>query len=98
MPHPDSWFIEWLAAQSLLSRDIIVEYQRKRDLAVSNRASFDAPMPTLGGLLEQDGLLTKAQREAGEKEAARRQGDFAAWRSRTMEEQERKRRPPSGPG
>ena len=94
MPHPDSWFIQWLGEQKLLTRDLVVEYQRKLEEALRDLQSFDAPIPTLGGLLERDGHLTREQREAGEREAGRRRGEFANWRSKTLSEQQR--RPPPG--
>jgi hypothetical protein len=95
MPHPDSWFIEWLGQHNLLNREIVAEYQKKRDAALQDHPLLDPNRPTLGGLLERDGLLTKEQREAGEREAGRRQGEFAAWRSQTLASQERRR--PPGP-
>lgn len=94
MPHPDSWLIDWLVGQKLLTREIIAEYQRKLDLALRDHPFSNPDRPTLGGLLEQGGHLTKAQREAGEKEAARRRGEFANWRSQTLRDQARR---PPGP-
>ncbi len=95
MPHPDTWFTTWLGEQGLLNAEIIAAYQKKRDEALQNHPFNDPNWPTLGGLLERDGLLTKEQREAGEREAGRREGEFRNWRSQTLQDQNR--RPPSGP-
>jgi hypothetical protein len=93
VPDPDSWFIDWLGEQKLLNREIIVAYQKKLDEALRNHPILNPGRPTLAGLMERDGLLTKEQRESGEKEAARRRGEFMSWRVQAMEQQEQRRRP-----
>jgi hypothetical protein len=93
VPHPDTWFIKWLGEQKLLSHEILTAYQKKVAEELSNRPLLDPDPPTLGGLLERDGLLTKEQRETGEREAGLRRGQFMAWRSQALRDQER--RPPN---
>jgi len=95
MPHSDSWFITWIGEQKLLSPEILTAYQKKRDEAVLNHPFSDPNWPTLGGLLERDGLLTKEQRETGEREAARLEAEFMAWRSQALRDLEQF--PPPGP-
>jgi hypothetical protein len=92
VPHPDTWFIDWLGEQKLLSKDVIQAYQKKRDEALLNHPFSDPNWPTLAGLLERDGLLTKEQRGAGEREADRRRGEFMSWRNQALQDQQR--RPP----
>lgn len=93
VPHPDTWFLDWLAAQKLLTTEILhAAYAR---LAVERRnAPDDAPEPTFGQLLEREGLLTRDQREAGEREAAEREAGFMAWRSQALRDQADRRPPP----
>ncbi len=92
VPHPDTWFIGWLKEQKLASDEILrplvlrLEEERRKD-------PEDAP--TLGRLLERGGLLTREQREAGEREAAAREAEFMAWRSKALRDQaEREDSPP----
>lgn len=93
MPHPDSWLIEWVVGMKLATPEQIRDAQRRLEIERANTPLLQA-QPTLGGRLERDGLLTREQREAGEREANARQASFAAWRSQTMRDQERK--PPPG--
>jgi hypothetical protein len=88
VPHPDSWFIDWLGQQKLLDPALVRTYQQKRDAA-----ALQEDPPSLGALLERDGLLTPEQRRAGELEAGRRCAEFMAWRSQALRDHDR-RRPP----
>lgn len=94
VPHPDTWFSTWLDEQKLLNAGVLQAYLRKRDEAALQDPSCDEDPPTLGALLERDGLLTAEQREAGEREAARRCAEFMSWRSQALRDQDR--RPPPG--
>ena len=93
MPHPDSWFIEWLTAQKLVTVEALRAAQAKRD-AETRSAPLLGPFPTLGEILEREGLITREQREAGEREAGARAGAFMNWRSQAIAEQQRKQLPP----
>lgn len=86
VPEPGSWFITWLGEQKLLNREILVAYQRKLDEERKDRPLLDPNPPTLGGLLERDGLLTREQRETGEREAARRRSEFMTWRAQAIQQ------------
>jgi len=90
VPHPDTWFIEWLGERNLLNREILAAYVKKLAEEQLNAPLLDPDPPTLGGLLERDGLLTKEQRETGEREAGLRRGQFMAWRSQALRDQERR--------
>jgi hypothetical protein len=94
MPHPDSWLITWFGEQHLQNDEILATYVKKVAEAKLQHPLLDPNPPTLGGLLERDGLLTRDQREAGEREAARRQSEFMKWRAQALREQQH--RPPPG--
>lgn len=95
VPHPDTWFLDWLTAQKLVADEILrAAYVRLEE--ERRNAPDDAPEPTFGRLLEREGLLTREQREAGEREAAEREAGFMAWRSQALRDQTERRTPPPG--
>lgn len=93
VPHPDTWFTDWLRAQQLVTPEALRAAVAKLDAELRD-APLLGPRPTLGGILEREGLITREQREAGERDAEARRGEFMAWRSQALAEQQRKQHPP----